>query len=260
MHYLTDLVNNMNRKQFLSVIIIAKNEGIRIGACLEHVAWADEIIVIDNGSVDHTASIARRNKATVIQEQTQNFAKLRNAGARYAHGDWLLFVDADETVTPPLHQEIIKVIHDPKAVSAYVIPRHNIYLGHSWPYQDGMVRLIRKESFVTWEGVLHEHAIVRGNVGSLNNVFIHNTHRSLTEMVAKTNEWSDYEAKLRLVAKHPAISWWRILRVMGTAFIESFFRQGGWRVGTIGWIESIFQSFSIFITYTKLWEMQNKKI
>ncbi|MCX6791872.1 MAG: hypothetical protein NT149_02440, partial [Candidatus Gottesmanbacteria bacterium] len=73
------------------------------------------------------------------------------------------------------------------------------------------------------------------------------------------NEWSRLEANLRLDAHHPPVVWWRLLRVMTTGFSSSFFAQGGWRAGTMGWIESIYQGFSMFITYAKLWEVQQKQ-
>jgi len=250
----------MNQKPLLSAIVIAKNEGERLYACLRNLSWADELILVDNGSTDNTVQIARQRKATIIKERTNNFARLRNIGAKSARGVWLLYIDADETVTVPLRDEIIGIMRQPKSLSAYVLPRKNIYLGRPWPYRDGMVRLIKKESFVTWEGILHEHAIVRGAIGSLTQACIHTTHRTLSEMVEKTNEWSAYEAALRFGSKHPPIRSWRIIRVMVTSFFDSFIRQGGWRAGTTGWIESIYQSFSIFITYAKLWEVQNKYI
>jgi hypothetical protein len=97
-----------------------------------------------------------------------------------------------------------------------------------------------------------------GLVGNLAGELKHDTHRSLEEMVAKTNEWSEIEAELRKSAHHPLISWWRLLRVTVTGFWNSFILQGGWRAGTVGWIESMYQGFSLFITYAKLWEMQEK--
>jgi hypothetical protein len=77
-------------------------------------------------------------------------------------------------------------------------------------------------------------------------------------MIAKTNEWSEIEAQLRFNNDHPIISWWRIFRVMLTAFWQSYVKQSGWKAGTVGLIESIYQAFSMFVTYSKLWEMQNK--
>ena len=77
-------------------------------------------------------------------------------------------------------------------------------------------------------------------------------------MVNKTLAWSKIDAELRFKSGHPRMTWWRFPRVMLTAFFDSYIKQGGWKVGTIGLIESLYQSYSIFITYARLWEMQNK--
>ena len=78
-------------------------------------------------------------------------------------------------------------------------------------------------------------------------------------MVEKTNKWSESEAELRYKAGHPEMSWWRFLRVMFTAFTDSYFKEKGYKSGTAGLVEAVFQSFSMFITYAKLWEKQIKK-
>jgi len=116
--------------------------------------------------------------------------------------------------------------------------------------------LFLKKKLICWKGILHETAYIDGVMGELQAPLIHNTHRTLAEMVIKTNEWSGYEARLRFDAHHPKMVWWRFLRVMMTGFNQSYFKEGGWRAGTVGWIESIYQAFSMFITYAKLWEMQ----
>ena len=221
-------------------------------------SWVKEIIVIDNGSTDDTLKLANKYGAFVYSVTDANFSAIRQQGAALAKGEWLLYVDADETVTHSLQNEILEVITHAGGPSAFSIPRKNYYLRTLWPTSDSMIRLIKKSDLIRWEGVVHEHAIIRGKVGMLKHQFIHDTHRTLAEMVAKTNEWSVSEAKLRYEAHHPRISWWRFIRVMMTAFIHTFVFDGGWRAGTVGWIESIYQSFSIFITYAKLWEMQQK--
>lgn len=250
----------MNKKNTLSIIIIARNEATRIAECLSKVAWADEKIVIDNGSSDDTAAVAKKYGAYVIEEKSHDFSKIRDIGAKKAKGEWLLYVDADELVTSELKDEITSAVAEETAINAYFIPRQNYYLGELWPAQDGMVRLIRKNALVKWDGALHEHAVVKGQTETLKNFFIHKTHRTLEEMVQKTNEWSITEAKLRFDAHHPPVSWWRLLRVMVTAFMHSFVSEGGWKAGSTGWIESIFQAFSMFVTYAKLWELQKKNI
>ena len=77
-------------------------------------------------------------------------------------------------------------------------------------------------------------------------------------MLRKTNEWSEYEAKLRLASSHPKLVPWRFVRVMVTEFFNSYVKNKGYKNGTLGLIEGLYQAFSIFITYAKLWEMQNK--
>jgi glycosyltransferase involved in cell wall biosynthesis len=242
----------------LSAIIIAKNEEERIVKCLESVAFADERIVVDNGSADKTAELAKQQGAKILIAKEKDFSGLRELGLKEAAGSWVLYVDADEEVGEKLQKEILHVIHNDSNVG-YFVKRDTYFLGHHWPYQDKVERLFLRSALRGWHGTLHETPLYVGNVGVLIHALVHRTHRTLEEMVAKTNEWSALEAKLRLDAHHPPVVWWRLLRVMITGFNRSFFAQGGWRTGTVGWIESIYQGFSMFITYAKLWEMQQKK-
>ena len=105
---------------------------------------------------------------------------------------------------------------------------------------------------------MHESPIVEGAIGQLQSPIVHFSHRDLFSMVEKTNEWSEIEAKLRFKSQHPKMTWWRFPRVMMTAFFNSYILQGGWKIGTVGIMESIYQAFSTFITYAKLWELQKK--
>ena len=240
----------------ISAIVLAKNEALRIGACLEALVWAGERIVIDNSSTDDTAKIAKKFGARVINSSEKSFAERRNIGLREAKGDWIFYVDADETVTPELTREIQNIT---PGFAAYQIRRKNYYLGKPWPHEEKMLRLFQKAALKEWYGELHESSRVEGQIGELSGVLLHDTHRTLEEMVDKTNEWSAAEAILRLRSGHPPVVWWRFIRVMLTAFFYSFIKQGGWRAGVVGWIESIYQAFSMFITYAKLWELQNVK-
>ena len=249
----------MGKSMKLSAIVIARNEEARIERCLSSLAWADEIIVVDNGSMDRTKELARKKGAMVIDTSTRDFAKLRNRAKEQANGEWLLYIDADEVVTDKLAEEINRIISNKQSsVSGYELRRENYYLGHKWPQDEYILRLMRKDALTEWYGELHETARVTGEKGRLNAPLLHDTHRTLEEMVDKTNEWSAAEAMLRLRSGHPPVVWWRFIRVMLTAFIDSFVKQGGWKAGTVGWIESIYQAFSMFITYAKLWERQQR--
>ena len=245
----------------LSVIIITRNEQEMIKDCLESVSgWADEIIIIDDASIDKTIDIVKKyeTKVTLLSEKT-DFFELRNQGLKKANGDWVFYLDADERVTPELKVEMKKVIRDTKYV-AYAIPRRNFLLGKEMRYggwfPDYAKRLFKRNKLLRWEGRLHEEPIFTGELGHLKEPMIHFTHRDLSSMIEKTSQWSKIEADLLYQANHPPVTWWRILRVMLTEFWLRGVKKQGWRDGTVGWIEIIFQMFSRFITYARLWELQ----
>lgn len=249
----------------LSVVIIAKDEEVRIARAIESVKFANEIIVIDNGSNDATVAKARRCGARCIVHKTKSFAELRNIGNGEARGVWLLYLDADERIPQALAREIQTISKqrfslrrlDEETV-CYYIQRKNQYLGHPWPTLDRMQRLFYREALVLWEGAVHETARVKGKTAQLTNFLNHDTHRTLEQMVEKTNEWSAVEAVLRHRVHHPPVAWWRLIRVMITGFFQSYIREKGYLAGSVGLIESLYQGFSMVVTYVKLWELQKE--
>ncbi len=252
----------------LSAIIIAKNAEDLISDCLKSISFCDEIIVVDGGSTDKTNNIAKKFHAKVITGDTINFAGQRNIGLQHASGEWVLYIDTDERVSPSLREEIIKYAGNPtlpagrqvNQYQAYKIKRKNFYFGnHEWPQIEKLERLFKRENLKKWEGRLHESPIIVGEVGELDGYLLHYTHRDLTSMLQKTIIWSQVEAELRFKNNHPQMTWWRFPRVMLTAFWDSYIRQQGYKAGTAGMVESIYQAFSIFITYARLWEMQKEK-
>lgn len=238
-----------------------KNEEERIAKCLGSIAFADEIILVDNGSTDKTREIARAKGAKVFEAAEKDFSSVRELGLREARGTWVLYIDADEDVNEPLQKEIRRVSRSQRNgnPTAYFIKRDTYYMGYHWPYKDMVERLFLKSALKGWHGRLHETPVYAGKTGILSQPLIHRTHRTLEEMLDKTNDWSVIEAELRYHAHHPAVSWWRLLRVMFTGFTRSYIDQRGYKAGTVGWIESIYQAYSMFITYAKLWEMQQRK-
>lgn len=247
----------------VSGIVIAKDEEQMIADCLDSLSFCDEIIVVDNNSKDHTAEIAKRAGAKVYTYKTDDFSDLRNYGLKKAEGDWILYVDADERVDNNLKTSITHLTTNSDRIqqfNAYFLKRKNFYLGNNeWPYVEKLERLFRKDCLKEWTGKLHESPIVDGKIGELDGFLNHYTHRDLSLMLDKTIEWADIEAELRFKTNHPKMTWWRFPRVMLGAFLNSYIKEGGFRVGTAGLIESIYQAFSIFITYAKLWELQNEK-
>lgn len=245
----------------IDAVIIAKNEQNNVTQCIESLNFCKKIIVIDNDSSDDTIKKARAAGAEVITHASNNFAELRNLGLKNVLSDWVIYVDADERVSKDLTEELKKLLSsDDTQNDAYKLKRKNYYYGrYPWPYIEKLERVFKKEALIEWFGELHETPKIKGQIGELNGFLYHYSHQDLSSMVEKTNEWSDIEARLRFENSHPKMTSWRFFRVMITAFYDSYIRQGGYKAGTVGIVESIYQSFSIFITYAKLWELQNKK-
>jgi len=260
----------------LSVIIVAKNEEKKIGDCLKSVEWVDEIIVVDSGSTDKTIEVAQKYNARIIRYNKGCYSDWRNAGLNNAQGEWILYVDADERITSDLKDEIKNTIRDIKSAenfSAYAIPRKNIILGKELKYGgfgkfDYVKRLFRRKDFKKWTGELHEEPNFyhngkltigkTGEVGHLSNKMLHIKATTLSEMVEKTNIWSEVEAKLMYEAKHPPMNIPRFLTAIGREFWFRMIKHKAFLDGTTGLIHGLYQVYSRFISYAKLWEMQLK--
>lgn len=212
--------------------------------CLNSLSWCDEIVKIET------------------DREKGGFSDWRNLGAKKADADWLFYVDADEQVTPRLAKTVREVIQTDE-FSAYAVPRRNILLGHEMKWggwkPDYVLRIIKKDKLIGWTGDLHEQPRIKGKVKNLSEPLIHISHRSLSEMVEKTNKWSEIEAKLLFESGHPRMNFFRFF----SAGFREFWYRGivklGFLDGTPGIIEIIYQTFSRLITYSKLWEMQIKE-
>lgn len=247
----------------LTVAVLTKNEELCIADCLESVkGFADEILVIDEGSDDRTVDIAKKLGAKVLTHKFTSFSDKRNFAMDNSKSDWVLYLDADERATDAFEKEIENTLgdfNDDEGIGGYFIRRNNFYYGREWGYVDRMHRLFYKKKFKRWRGDVHETAEVEGKFGEIKSPVIHDTRKSIERMVEKTNSWSETEADLRFKSHHPKMTTLRFVKIMITGFTQSYFGQNGYRNGTAGMIEAIYQAFSLFITYAKLWERQQKQ-
>lgn len=243
----------------LSIIILAKNVEKEIVPAIKSSQFANEIIVVDTGSTDSTIEVARKLGCKIVHTTTDSFSKWRNDGAEVAKGEWLLYLDSDERIPVKLAREVLSTIENPEH-NSYTISRYEVFLGKHldhWP-DPKVHRLMKKSALKRWEGKLHEQPKVTGTVGELKNQMVHLSHKNIDEKLPNTLIWSKSEAKMLLDAGHPPMAGWRFIRIMLTEFWDRCIRQGLWRDGTEGWIEIIYQMFSKFVTYERLWEMQRK--
>ncbi len=247
----------------ISVLILTKNSEATLADCITNILpIAGEIIVVDSGSTDRTIEIARMMHATVITNPLKDFATQRNFAFTKAKGDWVLYLDSDEFATKSFCQEIqrkTEVFNPKSSIAGFYIARKTYFLGKDWGFADTVQRLFYAKKFKQWVGVVHETPQVDGEFAYIKNPVHHFTHQNLAQMLAKTNEWSEHEADLRFEAKHPTMTGWRFVRVMMTGFLDSYIKGNGYKNGTEGFIEAVFQSYSMFVTYAKLWERQQGK-
>lgn len=186
----------------LTAIVLTYNEAEHIAACLETLSFADERVVFDSYSKDATVEIARANRARVIRHTFENFAAQRNAAleAIAPTTDWVLFVDADERVSPELAEEIRLAVAQPDVYVAYRIPRHNYLFGKltrgaGW-YPDYQTRLLKSGSAAYDPAhIVHEVVAVRGATGTLTHPFIHHNYRDVAQFNAKQRKYLALDAQ-----------------------------------------------------------------
>jgi (heptosyl)LPS beta-1,4-glucosyltransferase len=242
----------------LSVTVITRNEAADIGEALTSVAWADELIVVDSGSIDETTAIARHHTERVIVREWPGYVAQKNYAASIASHDWILSLDADERVTPALAAEIKSTLGGPPSHPGYRIPRVTWHLGRwirttDW-YPDYQLRLYDRRAG-EWTGrYVHEKMSVGGPVGQLRGELQHFAYRDIADHLETIDRYTSYAARqmqesgrrtgLIDLAVHPPL-----------AFLRNYVLKGGIRDGVPGLVISAMNAYYVFLKFAKLWEM-----
>ena len=183
----------------LTVVVITKNEEKNIAECLTSVARADEIIVVDDCSTDKTVEIAKRFTDKVFERRMDIEGVHRNWGYAKARNEWVLSLDADETTTPELIDEIAEMLKTNKEFVGYAIPLRN-YIGTYWVqhggwYPAGKLRLFKRDKF-KYEGVgVHPRAILDGRWAVLTKDIVHKGYPDFGHFLESLNRQTALEAK-----------------------------------------------------------------
>ncbi len=187
-------------KLALSVLIPTLNEARNIVDCLAAVGFAAERIVFDSLSTDETLELASAAGAKIVQREFDVFSRHKNwalDNIDFAH-DWVLIVDADERATAELAAEIAAVIADPDSADGYYIARQNIFQGkwirHAGMYPDWQLRLFRRGRARYEDRIVHEHMVVEGRTGFLQNHFIHHDFKGVERYLERHNHYASLEA------------------------------------------------------------------
>ncbi|MDP2633096.1 MAG: glycosyltransferase family 2 protein [Candidatus Curtissbacteria bacterium] len=229
--------------------------------CLKQLVFADEIIVLDQNSTDDTIEIAKKYSDKVYAESLP-FDKARNALASYAKGDWLLYVDADERLSPELIEEIRSTTSDQRSTAAYYIPRKNMILGkflrHGGWWPDYVPRLFKKEKLTGWQGRIHESPKVDGKFGYIKSPITHLTARSMKLMLEKSAKWAKIEAELNFENNAGPVTPLKVIKALTSEFITRYVIKLGFLDGFVGLVESMYQAYHRAMILTYLWELQNE--
>lgn len=245
----------------LSVIIITKNEARNIRACLETVAWADEIIVVDSGSTDDTVAISREFTPHVHITDWPGFGLQKNRALDYASKDWVLSLDADERVTPELRAEIEQAMRAADA-EGYEIPRLSSFCGrfmrHSGWYPDYVLRLFKRGSARFSDSLVHERLILEGTTARLRSNLLHYSFEDLESVLRKMDQYSTAGAQMQFQRGRKITLPGAVLRGMWS-FVRSYILRGGILDGSEGFLLAVSNAEGTYYRYVKLWLLNRNK-
>lgn len=245
----------------LSVAILAKNESKNIVRCLKSVKFADEILVILDRSNDETEAICRSLGARIIKASFDNsFSRRRNLAMIRSRGNWILFIDADEEVTPQLSLEVRRVegpTYEQK-FTCFTIRRRDFFWGQELKYGEirkvyrrGLIRLVKKNSG-KWIGNVHEEFVPKGRVGVLRSWINHYPHPTIVDFLENVNLYSSIRAAELHEAKKRTNLFEIILFPLGK-FLMTYLILQGFRDGSAGFAYSFMMSFHSFLVRAKLY-------
>ncbi len=247
----------------LSVTIITRNEQAAIRRCLDSVAWADEIIVLDSASDDGTAAIARELHARVVATTDwPGFGAQKNRALDLATGDWVLSLDADEWVTPELRAAIEAAIGAPDGRCAFRMPRLSSYCGrfmrHSGWWPDHVTRLFRRGQARFSDDRVHERLIVSGTTGTLRAPLLHEAIRDLDEALEKMNTYSSAGALMQFERGGKASLAGAVWHGAWT-FFRTYVLRAGFLDGREGFLLAVSNAEGAYYRYLKLMLLAEKR-
>ncbi len=256
------------KRATLSVAMIARNEEATLPRTLESVRWADEIVIVDSGSVDRTPEIARSYGAKhFFNRDFRGHPEQKNIAIDRCTSDWILLLDADEVVSPGLACEIQQVLEDAR-YGAYWIPRSNLFLTrwlrHGGFYPDRKLRLFRRGETRVEEGAgPHGTPQFNGPTGKLKNDLMHYAYPSLDLYIEHMNRYSSEVSDVLAVKGKMSHS---PLAFVSTAvlaplfaFLKNYIFRLGFLDGIEGFLLHLNHSLYVHWKYSKAWEIESRR-
>jgi hypothetical protein len=256
----------MAPRPLLTVLLIAHDEEARLPAffrALRDLAVPHLTLVIEHGSSDATATLARRSGARVLDLPWEGFARTKNRGIQACRTEWVLSLDADENPSPRLCRSIEAALNSP-AAPAYSVNRLNYFLGkplrHGGWHPDWQLRLFRRGSALFNTRLVHEGLEMlpgQDRPGKLEGELLHFSYPNLHSYLERLDRYTSLQAR-ELMGRKGARPWWAALRMLSDpplTFLKMVFLKAGFLDGREGWLVSALSASSTFWKYAKWWHL-----
>lgn len=251
----------------ISVVINTYNEEKHIKRLIESLGWANEIIVVDDGSTDKTIKILQNlkkeeNKLKVFKHKGVGFVEpARNFAISKATCDWILILDADEEVGQLLVIKLQEIAKTTKQINYVRLPRRNLIFGHFMQYcgwwPDYNIRFFKRGA-VSWTNVIHRPPKVLGEGLDLpaekEYAIVHHSYETVSQFIGRMNRYTTIEAE-ELTKQGYEFKWQDLFEKPLNEFLSRFFALEGYKDGLHGLALSLIQAFSFLVVFLKVWEI-----
>ena len=229
----------------LSVVILTYDSAAHLAEVLASTVFADEVLVLDSGSTDETPVIAREAGARFEHQAWLGFGPQKQRAVELARHDWVYVLDSDEVILPPLREEILATLADPKH-AGYTVPRLNHFFGrplrHGGLYPDVTLRLFDRRRGRFSDDAVHERVLVDGSVGTLKHPMKHYAYDTIEQFIAKQNRYSTLGARPNRLKALTNPPW---------TFVRMYLLRGGFLDGWPGFVAAALYSQYTFWKYAK---------
>ncbi|MGO1246972.1 MAG: glycosyltransferase family 2 protein [Oceanisphaera sp.] len=249
----------MSARPTLAAVLIVKNEADNLADCLATLDWVDEIVVLDSGSTDATQAVAEAAGARFfVNSEWPGFGKQRQIAQAHVQSDWILWVDADERVTPELKTSIEAVLAKPTTNIVYSVPRLSWVFGrfirHCGWYPDRVLRLYPKALTGYNDSLVHEKVITKKGIKikKLKGDLLHYTYRDLEHYLVKSAGYAAAWAEQRQQKGKTSSISKGMLHALG-CFMKMYILKAGFLDGKQGFLLSVLSAHSTLVKYADLW-------
>ena len=252
------------QNQKVTAIIPTFNEEENIERAINSVLWADEILIVDSFSKDKTLDIARKYNCRILEHEYKNSATQKNWTIPQATHEWIFLLDADETCSEQLRDEMLSLLEKGTSHSAFRIFRQNFFMGKMIRYcgwqSDSVIRLFRRDNCRYQDLNVHAEIVSEGSTGTLKNKIYHYTYSSYTRYAEKYEKYTTWSAKDRL-KKTKKVTCFHLVVKPAFRFFKQYILKLGILDGKVGFILCTMSSYSVFLRYLKAWRiLENEKL